>query len=71
MRLHEQRNLMQKRVIEAQERILHYRNYIAGPKFQGHDTDGYPANYIYTHEVQNMLREVEDIILGMEDDNLC
>ena len=70
MRIHEQRDLLKARIEAAQKCILHYRNYLQGPKFQGHDTDGYPADYIYTHEVQSMLRDIEDLILGIHDENL-
>ena len=70
MRVHEHRDLLKKRIAAAQDLILNRRNYLAGPKFQGFDSDGYPADYIYTHEVNAMLREIEDLILGIHDEEL-
>jgi hypothetical protein len=71
MKLHEQVKLNNARSTEARRRIAHFRNYLNGSKFRGHDPrDGLPNNYINTVEVLSFLANLDDLIEGLDDSEL-
>jgi hypothetical protein len=72
MKIHEQVKLNAARTADILQQIAVFRDYLHGPKFQGHDPrDGTPMNYINTNEVLARLRQIEDVLSGVEDDNLA
>jgi hypothetical protein len=63
MKLHEQVKLNAARNADVMRQIEGFRSYLRRPKFQDHD-------YIDIHEVIVRLRQIENVLSGVEDDNL-
>ena len=60
MKLHEQVAELRSERDSALEELSRFQSYLYGPKFQGHDSEGYPANYINTHEVLALIARLRD-----------
>jgi hypothetical protein len=79
MRLHEQIKVVNARATEAQHRIDHaqhridlFLGYLDGPKFRGnHPQDGTPNDWVNIREVQAILRQIDNVLDGVDDDLLC
>jgi hypothetical protein len=71
MKLHEQVEIAKLRAAEINRQVQHFRAYLAGPKFSGHDPrDGYPNDYINVREVDSLLVDIVLVLDGALDDCL-
>ena len=68
MRLYEQVRCYKNRVSMIRRELVWFARYLDGPKFRGEDSDGYPADYIYIHEVKSLIKTLREMLDGVHDD---